>query len=69
LPIILVGEAYWRQVFNLDFLLDEGVIDPEDRELFWFAETAPEIWDQICQWHDIAGNPLICGPVPCDPED
>jgi hypothetical protein len=38
LPIILVGEAYWRKVFDPDFLLDEGVIDPEDRDLFWFAE-------------------------------
>jgi hypothetical protein len=25
--------------------VDEGVIDPEDRELCWFAETAADIWD------------------------
>jgi len=64
LPISLVGEEYWRQVFDPDFLLDEGVIDPEDRDLFWFAEKAPEIWYQICQWHDKAGKPLMI-----DPED
>jgi uncharacterized protein (TIGR00730 family) len=39
-PVVLVGEPYWQQVFNADFLVEEGVIDPEDRELFWFAETA-----------------------------
>jgi uncharacterized protein (TIGR00730 family) len=58
LPIILVGESYWRQVFNPEFLVDEGVIDPEDRDLFWFAETAEEIWNDILHWHDLAGGPL-----------
>ena len=40
IPIMLVGEAYWRRAVDFDFLVEEGVIDPEDRELFWFAETA-----------------------------
>jgi uncharacterized protein (TIGR00730 family) len=58
-PVILVGEAYWRRVFDADFLVDEGVIDPEDRDLFWFAETAQEIWDDILCWHRAAGSPLL----------
>ena len=40
IPIVLVGEAYWRRAVDFDFLLDEGVIDSEDLDLFWFAETA-----------------------------
>lgn len=59
IPIILVGEAYWRQAVNLDFMVDEGVIDPEDRELFWFAETAEEIWNGILRWYQICGEPLF----------
>ena len=58
IPVVLVGESYWRQAVNLDFLVDEGVIDQEDRELFWFAETAQEIWNGILHWHDISGEPL-----------
>jgi uncharacterized protein (TIGR00730 family) len=58
LPIILVGEAYWRRVFDVDFLVDEGVIAPEDRALFWHAETAQEIWDGILRWREKAGDPL-----------
>jgi hypothetical protein len=58
-PIVLVGEDYWRQAFNVDFLVDEGVIDEEDRELFWFAETAQDIWDGILRWHEANGEPLI----------
>ena len=58
IPIVLVGEAYWRRAVDIDFLVDEGVIDPEDRDLFWFAETAQEIWDGILHWHDAGGEPL-----------
>ncbi len=59
LPVILVGEAYWRRVFNPDTLVEEGVIDPEDRELFWFAETADEIWQDILGWYEAIGQPLL----------
>lgn len=59
LPIILVGEQYWRGAFDPDFLVAEGTIDPEDRELFWFAETAKEIWDDIRHWYELAGRPFI----------
>jgi uncharacterized protein (TIGR00730 family) len=62
LPVVLVGEAFWRRAIDFDFLVDEGVIDPEDRELFWFAETAEEIWDGILRWHEAAGQPLL-GPL------
>ncbi len=57
-PVVLVGEHYWRQAINIDFLVEEGVIDPEDRELFWYAETAQEIWDGILHWYDAFGEPL-----------
>jgi hypothetical protein len=61
IPVVLVGEQYWRQAFDVDFLVDEGVIDEEDRELFWYAETAQEIWDGILQWHQANGTPLLPG--------
>jgi len=62
MPVVLVGEAYWRRAIDIDFLVDEGVIDPEDRELFWFAETAEEIWNGILHWHDASGQPLHAAP-------
>jgi uncharacterized protein (TIGR00730 family) len=58
LPIVLVGEEYWRRVVDVGFLVDEGVIDAEDRELFWFAETANDIWSSILHWYDACGAPL-----------
>jgi hypothetical protein len=53
-----VGEDYWRGAFDVDFLVDEGVIDAEDRDLFWYAETAREAWDGILKWHEANGTPL-----------
>jgi hypothetical protein len=58
LPVVLVGEEYWRRAVDIDFLAEEGVIDDEDRDLFWYAETAQQIWDGILQWHRKNGTPL-----------
>jgi len=58
-PVVLVGEAYWRRVFDIDFMVEEGVIDVEDRELFWFAETADDIWEGLLCWYERNGETLV----------
>src|SRR5438045_1479060 len=58
-PVILVGEEYWRRVFDPDFLMAEGTIRPEDRHRFWYAETAEEIWRDILLWYELKGEPLL----------
>jgi hypothetical protein len=47
LPIVLVGEAYWRRAVDFDFLVRAGTIAARDRRLFRYAETAPDIWRAI----------------------
>jgi uncharacterized protein (TIGR00730 family) len=59
LPIVLVGEKFWSRVLDFEFLVDEGMIDPEDRDLFWFAETAEEAWQGILAWYVANGQPLF----------
>lgn len=59
MPVVLVGESFWHQAVNIDFLVAEGVIHAEDRELFWYAETAEEIWQGIQHWHRTSGEPLL----------
>jgi len=56
-PVVLVGRSYWERVFDVDFLVSEGTIDPEDRDLFGYAESGAEAWDIICHWHAAAGTP------------
>ena len=58
-PVILIGESYWRRVFDPEFLVEEGVIDPEDRALFWFAESAEDAWQDILDWYEAVGRPLL----------
>ncbi len=62
IPVVLVGENYWRRAIDFDFLASEGVIDQEDLELFFFAETAQEIWEGILHWHGAAGEAETASP-------
>ena len=57
-PVVLVGEQYWRKAFDIDFLVEEGVIDAEDRDLFWYAETAEDIWEGLLCWYELKGEAL-----------
>ncbi len=47
LPILLFGREFWEKVINFDFLVEEGLISPEDLELFQFVETAEQAWEVI----------------------
>jgi uncharacterized protein (TIGR00730 family) len=58
-PVVLVGEAYWRRAFDADFLEEEGAIEPEDRKLFWFAESAEQVWRDVLRWYEQKGEPLL----------
>lgn len=44
---------------NFDLLEAEGLIDSEDRGIFWFAETAQEACQGILDWHDGCEEPLF----------
>jgi uncharacterized protein (TIGR00730 family) len=60
LPIVLVGKEFWQRAIDLEFLAERGLIDPQDRVLFWYAETAEQIWTGIIDWYVEAGSPLLC---------
>ncbi len=63
IPVVLVGKAFWEKAFNVDFLVEEGVIDEEDRDLFWYAETAEDIWQGLNKWYAQKGESLISAEV------
>lgn len=46
-PIVLVGREFWQRAFSVDYLCDEGVIEPGDADLISYAETADEIRDIV----------------------
>lgn len=47
IPIVLVDEGYWRQVINFPALVEAGMIDAGDVELFRFASGAEEAWTAL----------------------
>ncbi len=58
IPVVLVGETYWKRLIDVQFMAEEGVIDFEDINLFTFAETAEEIWNKIVSWYEIRKESL-----------
>ncbi|HOV05291.1 MAG TPA: LOG family protein [Kaistiaceae bacterium] len=52
-PILLFGREFWRRVLNLDALVDEGTISPEDLELFTYVESAEEGWREIAEFYGL----------------
>ncbi len=48
-PIVLIDERYWRSVFNVEALLENGMLSPEDTKLFCFAADAEEAWAKLEQ--------------------
>jgi len=51
LPVVLVGERYWRRAIDFNFLVEEGMIAELDARLLMFAESADEIWNAIATWY------------------
>ncbi len=51
IPIVLVGKHYWENAVNFEFLSEEGVINPEDLDLFKIVETAEQAWDYVLGWY------------------
>ncbi len=45
IPIVLFGRTFWTRIVNFEAFAEEGVISPEDLDLFAFAETAEEAWE------------------------
>ncbi len=41
--VVLFDEAYWRAVMGFDALVEHGMIDAGDLQLFHFADSAEEI--------------------------
>jgi uncharacterized protein (TIGR00730 family) len=47
LVVVLVGKEFWERAINWEWLVESGLISPDDLHLFQYAETAQEAWDLI----------------------
>ena len=51
LPVILFGREFWNRAIDFDFLVQEGVIAPEDKNLFYLIEKAQDAWKVIREFY------------------
>lgn len=52
-PIVLFGSSYWKHLLNLDVMLEEGVISPEDIHLFHYVDGPEPAWDVIKRFYGL----------------
>lgn len=52
-PIILFDTAFWKQVFNFDLLVEEGMISPQDLSLFHFVDIPETAWKVITDFYQL----------------
>ena len=57
IPLVLVGKKFWSPLIRWikNSLLAEGLISPEDIDLFKLVDTAQEAHDYILKYHSISG--------------
>ena len=46
--VVLYGRSFWDSVIDFDAMVAHGVISPEDRDLFVFADDVDSAFAQIC---------------------
>ena len=61
LPILFFGREFWSRVVNFEALVDEGVIAPQDLDLFTFCDTAEDAWECVCRHYRANGEELKYG--------
>ena len=52
-PILLYGSNYWKRLIDLQVLVDEGTISPEDLTLFEFVDSPQQAWQLICDFYKL----------------
>ena len=52
-PIVLFGSDYWKRLFNLEMLVEEGAISRQDLDLFQYADTPEQAWTLIREFYQL----------------
>lgn len=52
-PIILFGSDYWKRLFNIDLMIEEGVISPQDVKLIQYVDTPEAAWEAIRAFYEL----------------
>jgi len=59
IPIVIVGKQWWNNLINIEYLIEEGMINKEDVNIFKVANNAKEAWEYIVSWYEECNRPLF----------
>lgn len=45
MPVVVYGTDYWKKLIDFDWMIEWGMISPEDRNLFRFCDTVDEAFE------------------------
>ncbi|MFI5222800.1 MAG: TIGR00730 family Rossman fold protein [Nitrospirales bacterium] len=54
--VVLVGRDFWERLINWQWLVENGLIEQQDLQLFHYAETAQEAWDLIARHNGVPSS-------------
>ena len=49
IPVVLVDKSYWTDIVNFGRLREEGMIAPQDLDLFRYADDAESTWNALIE--------------------
>ncbi len=71
-PVLLYGPEYWKKLVNFDLLVEDGMIDRSDLDLFLFVDTPDEALERLQRMLGSEAAPespaLAKSKTPDDPE-
>src|SRR5215469_4184934 len=73
ITVVVYGSSYWKQVIDMQMLVEKGAISPNDLDLFQFADTPDEAFrilkEGLTKYHldGAAPVPGEIGQVPAEP--
>ena len=52
-PIVLFGTDYWKRLLNFQSLVEEGVIEAQDVDLFTYVDSVDDAWRIIREFYQL----------------
>ena len=53
IPVLLFGQQFWKRVINIEALVEEGTVSPDDVNLFKIVDSAADGWKVIADFYGL----------------
>ena len=57
MPVLFVGEEFWRRLIDWDYLAETGMVSPDALKIAQIVPDAASAWRAICDFYGLEGAP------------